>query len=167
VLGRLLPVGSKVVLERDPRLDNVDRYGRILRYVIKGKVNVNLELVRRGAASVWFYDGDRGRYAHRLAGAARTARNEGRGGWGACEASFDLTRAWELSAKSETTTTTTTDSAEPTCHPSYTGACLDPNATDYDCAGGEGDGPLYTGLVNVVGYDEYKLDADGDGYGCE
>jgi hypothetical protein len=53
------------------------------------------------------------------------------------------------------------------CHPSYTGACLDPSARDYDCAGGSGDGPKYTGYVNVVGYDEYGLDADNDGVGCE
>jgi resuscitation-promoting factor RpfB len=53
------------------------------------------------------------------------------------------------------------------CHPSYTGACLDPSASDYDCAGGSGDGPKYTGFVRVVGYDEYGLDADGDGLGCE
>jgi hypothetical protein len=53
------------------------------------------------------------------------------------------------------------------CHPSYKGACLDPNASDYDCAGGSGNGPEYTGTVRVVGYDEYGLDADGDGYGCE
>ena len=53
------------------------------------------------------------------------------------------------------------------CHPSYTGACLDPTASDYDCVGGSGDGPKYTGYVNVVGYDEYGLDADNDGAGCE
>jgi resuscitation-promoting factor RpfB len=53
------------------------------------------------------------------------------------------------------------------CHPSYTGACLDPSASDYDCAGGSGDGPKYTGFVHVVGYDEYGLDADNDGLGCE
>ena len=53
------------------------------------------------------------------------------------------------------------------CHPSYTGACLDPNASDYDCAGGSGDGPKYTGTVTVVGPDEYGLDSDGDGVGCE
>ena len=53
------------------------------------------------------------------------------------------------------------------CHPSYTGACLDPNASDYDCAGGSGDGPKYTGFVHVVGYDEFGLDADHDGLGCE
>ncbi len=53
------------------------------------------------------------------------------------------------------------------CHPSYEGACLDPNASDYDCAGGSGNGPYYTGPVKVVGPDEFGLDADGDGYGCE
>lgn len=53
------------------------------------------------------------------------------------------------------------------CDPSYTGACLDPYASDYDCEGGSGDGPLYTGAVVVVGDDHYELDADSDGYGCE
>lgn len=53
------------------------------------------------------------------------------------------------------------------CHPSYEGACLDPNASDYDCAGGSGNGPEYTGFVTVVGPDVFGLDADGDGAGCE
>jgi resuscitation-promoting factor RpfB len=53
------------------------------------------------------------------------------------------------------------------CHPSYSGACLDPNASDYDCAGGTGDGPKYTGYVTVVGPDVFGLDSDGDGAGCE
>jgi hypothetical protein len=44
--------------------------------------------------------------------------------------------------------------------------CLPP-ASDYDCAGGTGDGPEYTGPVRVTGSDPYGLDADGDGYGCE
>lgn len=53
------------------------------------------------------------------------------------------------------------------CDPNYSGACLDPYASDYDCEGGSGDGPEYTGPVAVVGEDHYGLDADGDGYGCE
>lgn len=52
------------------------------------------------------------------------------------------------------------------CDPNYSG-CLNPNASDYDCAGGTGDGPLYTGRVDVLGVDHYGLDADGDGIGCE
>jgi hypothetical protein len=53
------------------------------------------------------------------------------------------------------------------CHPSYVGACLDPDASDYDCIGGSGNGPKYTGKVRVVGPDVFRLDADHDGWGCE
>lgn len=53
------------------------------------------------------------------------------------------------------------------CDPNYSGACLDPYASDYDCEGGSGNGPEYTGEVTVVGVDHYGLDADGDGIGCE
>jgi ribosomal protein L32 len=53
------------------------------------------------------------------------------------------------------------------CDPNYEGACLDPNSPDYDCAGGSGDGPDYTGPVEVVGDDRFGLDRDGDGSACE
>jgi hypothetical protein len=59
------------------------------------------------------------------------------------------------------------EAATSECDPSYSGACLDPYASDYDCEGGSGDGPSYTGAVAVVGDDHYELDADSDGYGCE
>lgn len=52
------------------------------------------------------------------------------------------------------------------CHPSYD-PCLSPTASDYDCAGGSGDGPEYTGPVTVTGSDDYDLDSDGDGSACE
>jgi predicted nucleic acid-binding Zn-ribbon protein len=51
------------------------------------------------------------------------------------------------------------------CTPGYS-PCLPP-ASDYDCSGGSGDGPEYTGQVSVSGSDPYDLDADGDGVGCE
>ncbi len=44
--------------------------------------------------------------------------------------------------------------------------CLPP-ASDYDCRGGSGDGPRYTGPVQVTGSDPYDLDRDGDGEACE
>ena len=53
------------------------------------------------------------------------------------------------------------------CDPNYTGACLKPDSPDYDCAGGSGDGPDYTGAVQSVGSDPYDLDRDGDGSACE
>ena len=53
------------------------------------------------------------------------------------------------------------------CDSNYTGACLKPDSSDYDCAGGSGDGPDYTGPVQVVGDDPYDLDRDRDGSACE
>ena len=80
--------GSRVELEIDPALDDVDRYGRLLRYIHAGTRNVNLELVRRGAATPWFYGGDRGRYAARFLTATSAARAAKRGMWGACRVSW-------------------------------------------------------------------------------
>jgi len=87
-LARLSPPGSHVVLEADTQLDRVDRYGRLLRYIHAGGRNVNVELVRSGAATPWFYDGDRGRYATRLLAATTTARAAQRGMWGACRVTW-------------------------------------------------------------------------------
>ena len=53
------------------------------------------------------------------------------------------------------------------CDPNYAGACLDPASYDYDCEGGSGDGPDYTGTVRVVGDDPFDLDRDGDGIACD
>jgi hypothetical protein len=120
--------------------------------------------VQRDAASVWLFEGDHGRYAGKLKRAANTGRAQKRGAWGECRASNDYLEAWTVTKKLPR------QPAQPSsnCHPSYRGACLDPSASDYDCAGGSGDGPLYAGFVRVVGYDEYDgLDGDGDGDGCE
>ena len=53
------------------------------------------------------------------------------------------------------------------CTPGYS-PCLPPSS-DYDCAGGSGNGPSYTGRVSVDhSYgDKYDLDRDGDGVGCD
>lgn len=54
------------------------------------------------------------------------------------------------------------------CHPSYEGACLDPNVSDYDCEGGGGNGPRFVrGPIRVVGNDPFELDREGDGVACE
>lgn len=52
------------------------------------------------------------------------------------------------------------------CNPNYSG-CLRTDASDYDCAGGSGNGPYYTGRVRVLRIDVYGLDRDGDGWGCD
>jgi endonuclease YncB( thermonuclease family) len=83
-LHRLLPAGRRIRLVRDPALDDRDAYGRLLRYVTAGTTNVNVELVRRGAAAPYFYRRVRGRHANALERAARTALRERRGLWRVC-----------------------------------------------------------------------------------
>ena len=91
VLRRMLPPGTTVRVEADPRLDQVDRYGHLLRYIFLGPTNINLQLVRVGAATVWFYDHDRGKYAGALLQAGLAARATHRGLWGVCPGTpFDV-----------------------------------------------------------------------------
>jgi endonuclease YncB( thermonuclease family) len=85
-LERLLPPGTAIRLVLDPALDRVDRFGRLLRYVVRVRdgLNVNVALVRDGVAAPYFYDGDRGRYARLLTKLALHARTRHLGLWGAC-----------------------------------------------------------------------------------
>jgi micrococcal nuclease len=170
-----LVAGKTVLLEKD--VSETDRYGRLLRYVWvedgDGWLLVNLELVRLGYASSSTYQPDV-KYQELLRDAEAEARGADRGLW-----------AMHTPSPSPTPVPTPVPTPEPTlaptpvptvapaavapsnCHSSYTGACLTPGIGDYDCAGGSGNGPNYTGRVNVVGYDEFDLDRDGDGAGCE
>jgi len=87
---RLIPAGTHVRIEQDPKLDQVDRYRRKLAYVWKGGEDVNVTLVRDGAAGVWFFGGRRGRYAKELLSAAEQAQSDRKGLWAACPlARFD------------------------------------------------------------------------------
>ena len=83
-LRQLTPKGTPVTLVRDPGLDQTDRYGRLLRYVIVHETNVNVALVRGGMASPYFFRNERGRYAGQLLAAVEKARAEKLGYWGAC-----------------------------------------------------------------------------------
>ena len=159
-LRRLLPDGSTVTLEADERLDHVDAYGRLLRYVHRGGANLNLELVRRGAATVWLYRGERGRYAAQLLVAAQTARRAHRGLWGACP-----NAVWNPFGPA-----TTGGGAAPTpprgivgggCDPSYPTVCIPSPPPDLDCADVE-----YR-RFRVVPPDPHRFDGEGDGIGCE
>lgn len=83
---RLLPPGTLVRLVAEPKTDRVDQYGRLLRYVIRvrDRLNVNVHLVAVGAAAPYFYLGRRGRFARRLDLLARRARAHHLGLWRAC-----------------------------------------------------------------------------------
>jgi micrococcal nuclease len=159
LLGLVRP-GARIVLEADRGLDRVDRYRRLLRYVRVGRTNVNLELVRRGAAAPYFYGGARGRYAAALLQAARAARLEKRGLWKACpRTALDPTHAVATGASGPPAPATTTR-----CDPNYAGGCVPPYPPDVDCADIRA---LGIAPVRVVGSDPHRLDGDGDGWGCE
>jgi micrococcal nuclease len=83
-LQQLAGQGTPVALKPDPRLTGQDQYGRLLRYVYIAGKNVNLELVREGAAAPYFFFGQRGSEATRLLRAAKEAKQAGRGLWGDC-----------------------------------------------------------------------------------
>jgi endonuclease YncB( thermonuclease family) len=161
-LLRLAPPGTRIVLEADPALDKIDRYGRLLRYVKRGGVNVNLELVWRGAAAPYFYSGDRGRYASRLMAAARAAKAAKRGLWRACpETRLNPDGAIETGRSG----LPPAGGGGGKCDPNYSGGCVPPYPPDLDCADLRALGiPL---PVRVVGQDPHRLDGDGDRLGCE
>jgi endonuclease YncB( thermonuclease family) len=91
-LESLARPGSRVALEPDPLLDQEDRFGRLLRYVHSGVTNVNVELVRQGAATPYFLGGDEGRYADELLEAVAEARAADRGMWSACRVDWGSER---------------------------------------------------------------------------
>jgi micrococcal nuclease len=86
ITKQLLPPGTAVRLAAEPATDLVDNYGRLLRYVIRANdgLNVNLYLVKVGAAAPYFYHHRFGRYASQLVRLARYARSHRLGLWGAC-----------------------------------------------------------------------------------
>jgi len=137
--------GKTVLLWQD--VSDRDRYNRLLAYVTVGKVFLNYELVARGFAQSYRYPPDT-----------------------SCADVFDsIDRTLIKPTATKRPAIIIIPPTQPpaqsnNCHPSYEGACL---LIGDDCAGGSGNGPNYTGTVRVVGYDEFGLDSDGDGWGCE
>jgi endonuclease YncB( thermonuclease family) len=86
VTKALLPPGTAVRLLAEPATDRVDQYGRLLRYVVRARdgLDVNIRLVAVGAAAPYFYRHRRGRYAAQLEVLARRARARKLGLWGRC-----------------------------------------------------------------------------------
>jgi endonuclease YncB( thermonuclease family) len=158
----LAPIGRPVVLEIDPALDRTDRYGRILRYVKRNGGNVNVELVRRGAAAPYFYRSDRGRYAATLVQAAQRARASQLGLWKACPSTVLSPERAISTGRSGPSSRTAPPPGK--CDPNYAGGCVPPYPPDLDCADIRA---LGIAPVRVVGSDPHRLDGDNDGLGCE
>ncbi len=80
--NRALVGGRDVTLERD--VSDVDKYGRLLRYVYVDNVFVNKALVEEGFAKARRYRPDI-KYARILESAQKNARAAQRGLWGTCQ----------------------------------------------------------------------------------
>lgn len=150
--------GGVVLLEKD--VSETDRYGRLLRHVwiedASGLRNVGLALVEQGYAEAEVFPPD-DRYATVYADVQRDARTRGLGRWGAPPPDEPL----EEIAPAEPETVSQAADADG-CHPSYR-PCL-PIVTDLNCPDVRG---LGHAPVQVIGSDDYRLDRDGDGVGCE
>jgi endonuclease YncB( thermonuclease family) len=85
-LARLLPPGTRVTLSPSSGLRA---------YLFRDGMNVNLELVRIGAASVLFRPSPGG-FRQTLLAAAQAARAAHLGAWGGCSATLDPSRPWRL-----------------------------------------------------------------------
>ena len=65
---------SPLSVRKDSVSDDKDQYDRELRYLFYNNLNVNLELVKRGAAAPYFYQEKKGKYAEELLKAAEIAK---------------------------------------------------------------------------------------------
>lgn len=83
-LRRLAPRGTHVVLVSDPTQDQVDRYGRLLRYVMKSGRDLNRVQVGRGWATVYVYDGTPFTRVRGYRKSQRAAKAAPRGTWRLC-----------------------------------------------------------------------------------
>jgi endonuclease YncB( thermonuclease family) len=158
-VNRVMVEGKQALLVMD--VSEVDRYERLLRYVIVGNIFVNYELVIQGYAQQSSYPPDVA-CVDTFLEAQRIAKENERGCWAATPT------ATAVPTKPPPPPPPPPTKRNANCHPSYPSVCLKMNAGDYDCAGGSGNGPNYVrGPIIVLPPDPFGLDRDGDGIGCE
>lgn len=155
---------SEVTLESDSVSDDKDQYGRILRYAFVGEINVNLRLVEIGAATPYFYKGERGKYSKKLLKAATNAKAKNIGLWKICPGTkMDPLKPATTGLISVNPVETKKTSEVSGCDPNYQG-CIPPYPPDLDCKDIK---RLGLAPIRITGVDVHKFDGDGDGIGCD
>jgi hypothetical protein len=162
-LVSLLNAPGQLSLKTDPKLDKVDRYGRLLRYVFIGKTNINLKLVEIGAAAPYFYKGDKGQYSAQILKAAQTAKSKSLGLWKSCPGTQLTPNDAVTTISTVATASASANTSGVKCDPNYAG-CIPIFPPDVDCTDIK---RLGLAPVKVIGKDVHKLDRDGDGIGCD
>lgn len=155
---------SLIALESDSVSNDKDQWGRILRYVKVGRVNVNLKLVEIGAATPYFYKGEKGKYSAQLLKAAQNAKAEKIGLWKMCpNTKLEPLKPATTGLGVASPVTSTKATANAICDPNYLG-CIPPYPPDLDCTDIKRMG---LAPIRVIGVDVHKFDGDGDGIGCD
>jgi micrococcal nuclease len=149
-------------------VSDTDRFGRLLRNVWLvddggSYVLISVELVRLGYAQLSTFPPDV-RYVAELTEAQQMAQDDGVGLWGLASppAPAPESAASPAAAPQATPQTLVGGGTAEKCHPSYD-PCL-PIVSDLDCAEVRAMGAA---PVTVKGPDDYMLDAEEDGLGCE
>ena len=164
-LVSLLAMKGTITLKADPVSDSYDRYGRALRYIFVGKVNVNLEMIKLGAAAPNFYQGEKGIYSAAMLKAAQDAQYYKVGLWKECPGTKLIPTKAITTYKTVGTpvaSPVTAPSASSGCDPNYAG-CIPLYPPDLNCSDIKA---LGLAPVTVIGKDPHRLDADGDGKAC-
>lgn len=164
-LVSLLSKKGVITLKADPISASFDRYGRALRYIFVGKVNVNLEMVKQGAAAPYFYQGEKGKYSAAMLKAAEAAKYYKVGLWKDCPGTQLLPTKAITTYKAVGTpvaSSVTVPSATTGCDPNYAG-CIPLYPPDLNCSDIKA---LGLAPVTVIGKDPHRLDGDGDGRAC-
>lgn len=155
---------SKINLVGDKVSDDKDRYGRLLRYLYIGKINLNLRLVEIGAATPYFYQGEKGQFSTQLLKAAQNAKDKKTGLWKVCPSTkLEPLKAASTGTGSAAKLVTNSSSNSLNCDLNYQG-CIPKYPPDLNCADIKS---LGLAPVHIIGKDVHKLDGDGDGVGCD
>lgn len=154
-------LGSRTPVRLVYDVERFDRFGRTLAYVYRegDGLFVNAALVAEGYAQVAAFPPNVA-HAEELIRLARSAREDGRGLWSACEEG----PAEEPPAQSGSATAN--PPAEPSragpCDASYPDVCIPPAPPDLDC------GNIDQRRFRVLPPDPHRFDgSDDDGLGCE
>jgi len=155
---------SPISLESDSVSDDKDKYGRLLRYVKLGEVNINLKLVEIGAATPYFYKGEKGKYSAQLLKAAQNAKAKKIGLWKTCpNTKLEPLKPATTGVASSAPIVSTKATSNAKCDLNYQG-CIPPYPPDLDCTDIKRMG---LAPIRVIGVDVHKFDGDGDGIGCD
>lgn len=159
-----------ISLREDTSIDSVDSFGRTLSYVYVETLNINIKLVEIGAATPYFFNGQKGEFAKALEDAAQIAQEEKRGLWAACPGTiYDPDEPLTAVAGNVDSGQMNSDEdsvllykkGQPNCSASYL-ECVPLYPPDYNCKN-----LVPLGLIHVIGPDVHRLDRDGDGLACE